>query len=166
MQAEQDCTSCHTGFPRNSDGRGVLTLTGVPARYVPGRQYPLTVELHHPDEDRRRWGFQLTAVSAAKWTGAGQFVITDTPNTQLINGVEGGRAYVSHSYYGSCIEETGGCKWSFEWVAPPRATGKVAFYGVGNAANADSSKEGDRIYTPSPKPLAVTQPSQPKRKAK
>ena len=164
--AEPDCTSCHTGFPLNSDGRGVLTLSGVPKRYVPGRHYALTVELRHPDEDRRRWGFQLTAVAETSWTGAGQFVITDTPSTQLINGTEAGRAYVSHSYYGTCIEEAGGCKWSFEWVAPPRATGGVAFYGAGNAANADGSKEGDRIYTPSPKPLAVTQPSRPKRKTK
>ena len=162
--AEPDCTACHNGFPLNSDGRGVLTLSGVPAHYVPGRHYALTVELRHPDEDRKRWGFQLTAVSAAKWTGAGQFVITDPPNTQLIQGMEAGRWYVSHSYYGTCIEEAGGCKWSFEWIAPPRATGTVAFYGAGNAANADGSKEGDRIYTPSPRPLAVAEPSAGKKK--
>src|SRR5262245_34393196 len=164
FSAEPDCTSCHTGFPLNSDGRGALTRSGGPKRYVPGRHYALTVELRHPDEDRKRWGFQLTAVSAEKWTGAGEFVITDTPNTQMIRGAEANRAYVSHSYYGSCIEEPGGCKWSFEWVAPPRATGPVAFYGVGNAANADGSKEGDRIYTPSPKPLATSLPSRGKKR--
>lgn len=162
--AEPDCTSCHTGFPLNSDGRGVLTLSGVPVHYSPGKRYTLTVELRHPDEDRKRWGFQLTAVSATKWTGAGEFVITDTPNTQLIDGTEAGRAYVSHSYYGTCVEEPGGCKWSFDWIAPPRATGGIAFYGAGNAANADGSKEGDRIYTPSPKPLAVTQPTRLKKR--
>ncbi len=162
--AEPDCTSCHTGFPLNSDGRGRLTLSGVPERYVPGQRYTLTLELRHPDEERKRWGFQLTAISASKFTGAGEFVITDTPNTELIRGTTAGRSYLSHSYYGTGVGEVGGRQWSFDWIAPPAATGKVAFYAVGNASNLDGSKEGDRIYTPSPKPIAVTAPATKKRK--
>jgi len=73
--------------------------------------------------------------------------------------VTAGRDYVSHSYYGTGVGEEGGREWSFEWVAPPAATGRIAFYGAGNASNADGSKEGDRIYSPSPAPLAVTAPS-------
>ena len=157
--AEPLCTSCHTGFPLNSDGRGVLTLSGVPARYVPGQRYTLTLQLHHPDDDRKRWGFQLTAVSASKWTGAGQFVITDNPNTELTPGTVGGRSYVSHSYYGTGVGEAGGRSWSFDWIAPAAKTGKVDFFAAGNASNLDGSKEGDRIYSPSPKPIAVTEPA-------
>jgi len=156
--AEPVCTACHTGFPLNSDGRGKLTLSGVPKRYVPGERYTLTLELRHPDDDRRRWGFQLTAVSASTWKGAGEFVITDQPNTELIHGVVGGRTYVSHSYYGTGVGEAGGRQWSFDWIAPPAATGKVAFFAAGNASNLDGSKEGDRIYSPSPKPIAVSAP--------
>jgi hypothetical protein len=159
--AEPVCTSCHTGFPLNSDGRGHLTLSGVPPRYVPGQRYTLTVALHHPDDDRKRWGFQLTAVSLRKWTGAGQFVITDVPNTELIPGTVGERSYVSHSYYGTGVGEAGGREWSFDWIAPSAATGTVEFFAAGNAANADGSKEGDRIYSSSPKPLAVTAPGKP-----
>ena len=157
--AEPVCTSCHTGFPLNSDGRGKLTLSGVPERYVAGQRYTLTVELRHPDEERRRWGFQLTAVSASKWTGAGQFVITDTPNTELIHGTVAGRAYVSHSYYGTGVGEAGGRQWSFDWIAPAASTGRIAFFAAGNASNLDGSKEGDRIYSPSPNPIAVTSPA-------
>jgi hypothetical protein len=157
--AEPVCTACHTGFPLNSDGRGTLTLSGVPAQYVPGHHYTLTLELRHPDDDRRRWGFQLTAVSASSWKGAGEFVITDAPDTMLIRGTVAGRAYVSHTYYGTGVGEAGGHAWSFDWIAPSAATGRVAFFAAGNAANLDGSKEGDRIYSPSPRPIAITDPA-------
>jgi hypothetical protein len=163
--AEPVCTACHTGFPLNSDGRGKLTLSGVPKRYVPGKRYTLVVKLVHPDDDRSRWGFQLTALSAA-YTGAGEFMVTDQPNTEVIRGPVAGRAYVSHSYYGTGVDEKGGCEWTFDWIAPQASAGKVAFYGAGNASDADGSKLGDRIYSPSPAPLAVTQPSSKKGRAK
>lgn len=166
FEAEPTCTSCHTGFPLNSDGRGALTLSGVPKRYVPGQTYPLVLEVRHPDEDRKRWGFQLTAVSAKKLTGAGEFVVTDMPNTQLIRGAVGDREYISHSYYGTGVGESGGHSWSFSWVAPPAGFGRVAFFGVGNASNLDGSKEGDRIYAPTPKPLATTDPASPRSQEK
>jgi hypothetical protein len=159
FQAEPVCTACHTGFPVNSDGRDRLKLMGVPQRYVPGQRYTLTVELHHPDAERSRWGFQLTAVSTKTFKGAGEFVITDSPNTEKIHGIQAGRDYVSHSYYGTGVGEAGGRQWSFDWIAPPAKAGRVAFYGAGNAANGDGSKEGDRIYSPSPNPLAVTAPA-------
>ena len=159
FDAEPLCTSCHTGFPLNSDGRGVLTLSGVPDRYVPGERYTLVLSLRHPDEERKRWGFQLTAVSAKAFSGAGAFVVTDTPNTQLIRGTVGNREYVSHTYYGTGVGEAGGHSWGFDWIAPAAAVGRVAFYGVGNASNLDGSKEGDRIYSPAPKPLATSDPA-------
>jgi hypothetical protein len=162
--AEPTCTSCHTGFPLNSDGRGRLTLSGVPARYVPGERYTLVLELRHPDEERKRWGFQLTAVSAKTLSGAGAFVVTDNPNTQLIRGTVMNREYVSHSYYGTGAGEAGGQRWSFDWTAPKPAVGRVAFYGVGSAADLDGSEKGDRIYGPAPKPLAITDPERPGRR--
>lgn len=166
VAAEPDCTSCHTGFPLNSDGRGALTLSGVPKRYVPGQQYPLELAVRHPDEDRKRWGFQLTAVAAKRLTGAGEFVVTDGPRTELIRGTVGNRQYMSHSYYGTGVGEAGGQVWKFDWIAPAATTGRVAFYGVGNAANLDGSKEGDRIYGGVPKPLATTDPAPAKTKEK
>lgn len=158
FEAEPTCISCHGGFPLNSDGRDRLTLTGVPARYVPGQRYRLVLELRHPDEERRRWGFQLTAVSSTKLTGAGSFAVTDAANTQRIAGTFGNRQYMSHSYFGTGVGDAGGQRWSFDWIAPSREVGRVAFYGVGSAADADGSKEGDRIYGPAPKPLATSDP--------
>jgi len=166
VAAEPTCTACHTGFPLNSDGRGVLTLSGVPKRYVPGERYTLVLELRHPDEERKRWGFQLTAVAGKALVGAGKFAVTDLPNTQVIRGTVGDREYMSHSYYGTGVGESGGHRWTFDWVAPAPAVGRVAFFGVGNAANLDGSKEGDRIYAPVPKPLAITDPASGKAKEK
>jgi hypothetical protein len=161
FDAEPTCTSCHTGFPINSDGRGVLSLTGLPKRYVPGERYVLVLEVRHPDEERKRWGFQLTAISAKSLAGAGAFSLTDDANTQLIRGTVGNREYVSHSYFGTGVGDAGGHTWTFDWIAPKPAVGRVAFYGVGNASNLDGSKEGDRIYGPAPKPLAFVDPAAP-----
>ncbi len=161
FDAEPTCTSCHTGFPINSDGRGVLSLTGLPKRYVPGERYVLVLEVRHPDEERKRWGFQLTAVSAKSLAGAGAFSLTDDANTQLIRGTVGNREYVSHSYFGTGVGDAGGHTWTFDWIAPEPAVGRVAFFGVGNASNLDGSKEGDRIYGPAPKPLAFVDPAKP-----
>jgi len=155
FDAEPTCTSCHTGFPINSDGRGVVSLSGLPEHYVPGERYTLVLQVRHPDDERKRWGFQLTAVGAKSLAGAGAFVVTDNANTQLIRGTVGNREYVSHSYFGTGVDEAGGHAWTFDWIAPKPAVGRVAFYGVGNASNLDGSKEGDRIYGPAPKPLAV-----------
>jgi len=164
--AEPDCTSCHTGFPLNSDGRGALELLGVPKRYVPGARYKLELTIRHPDDERRRWGFQLTAVSEMSWRGAGDFVITDLPNTQLIHGAVGGRVYVTHSYFGTGVGELGGRSWTFDWVAPDASAGTIAFYGVGVAANLDASQGGDRSYAPRRKPLAESSPTRATAKGK
>ena len=165
--AEPNCTACHTGFPLNSDGRGFLELMGVPKRYVPGARYKLELSVRHSDNERKRWGFQLTAISAESRLGAGKFVITDLPNTQLIRGTVGEREYVSHSYYGTGVGELGGRVWTFDWIAPDASAGRVVFYGVGNAANLDGSKDGDRIYAPSSaKPLAESLPTRNTAKGK
>jgi hypothetical protein len=165
--AEPTCTACHTGFPLNSDGRGFLELTGVPKRYVPGARYKLELSVRHPDDERRRWGFQLTAISAQSRRGAGEFVITDLPNTQLIHGTVGEREYVSHSYFGTGVGERGGQAWTFDWIAPDVSAGRVQFFGVGTAANLDGSKDGDRSYAPpSAKPLAESSPMRATAKGK
>ena len=158
--AEPNCTSCHTGFPLNSDGRGFFELRGVPRRYVPGARYTLEVSVRHADDERRRWGFQLTAISAKSRLGAGEFVITDVPETQLIHGTFANRQYVSHSYFGTAVGDLGGHVWTFDWVAPDASAGLVTFHGVGSAADLDGSQRGDRFYAPpSAKPLAESAPA-------
>jgi hypothetical protein len=153
--AEMTCTSCHGSSPLNADGAGRLELRGLPAHYTPGARYSLTFTLSHSDPAVRGWGFQLTAVGRTTLAGAGEFVATDAKTTQVMPGDPGGRQYVEHTYGGMGAGKTGSNSWTFEWVAPAHDVGDVAFFAAGNAANLDGSKEGDRIYSRSPEPLAV-----------
>jgi hypothetical protein len=153
--AEMTCAECHTGGPREPDPSGRLELLGVPTRYAPGARYGLELRISHPGAGLSRWGFQLTAVAAGSLRGAGEFIVTDPVNTQVLAGGETGREYVEHTYQGTAAGRPGGTSWRFDWLAPARDLGDVAFYGGGNAANLDGSKEGDRVFNPTPRPLAI-----------
>ncbi|MCY7376983.1 MAG: hypothetical protein LH472_13575, partial [Pyrinomonadaceae bacterium] len=59
---ESNCTACHTGVPLNS-GTGGITISGLPANYLPNQQIALTVTASQ--EDAVNYGFQMTAIDAA-----------------------------------------------------------------------------------------------------
>ena len=156
LAAEMTCTSCHGSSPQNPDGAGRIELRGVPERYAPGQHYALTFVLAHTDPAVKGFGFQLTAVRRDTLAGAGELVVTDERTTQVLSGGVGGREYVEHTYNGIGAGKSGSQSWTFEWIAPAHDVGDVAFFAAANAANLDGSKEGDRIYSRSPEPLAVT----------
>jgi len=159
--AEGLCVSCHTSFALNPDAAGTIALIGVPERYEAGRSYTLTIRVGHSDPAAMRWGFQLTAVATKDGSGAGELVATNTTTTQVLPSMSGTRTYMSHSYEGTGIGQAGGMSWAFEWKAPPPSTGPVGFFAAVNAANADGSNQGDRVYSRSPAPLAESLPSAP-----
>jgi len=154
VPAEMTCTSCHATYPLNPDALGKVELLGLPDAYTPGRRYALTFRISHPDATLTRWGFQVTAIQRSDGQGAGEFVVTDPQNTQRVAGLAH-RQYVEHTVPGTAMGKPGGTSWSFDWVAPARDVGGIVFYGGGNASNMDGSKEGDRIYNPTPAPLAA-----------
>ncbi|HYC55973.1 MAG TPA: choice-of-anchor V domain-containing protein [Candidatus Binatia bacterium] len=159
VEAELTCIGCHNSSPLNPDQKGSISLEGVPPRYEPGKSYTLTFRITHSDPSLTRWGFQVTAVTLPALEGAGELIVIDASTTQVIAGMSGTRSYLGHSYGGTAIGQSGGTAWSFQWTAPPAASGKVGFFAVGNAANADGSNQGDRIYSRSPEPIAVTEPA-------
>jgi hypothetical protein len=154
VAAEMTCTSCHATYPLNPDTRGKVELLGLPSVYAPGQRYTLTFRISHPDPALTRWGFQVTAIQRVDGQGAGEFVVTDPQNTQRVGGLAH-REYVEHTLPGTAMGKAGGTSWSFDWIAPARDVGEIVFYGGGNASNMDGSKEGDRIYNPTPAPLAT-----------
>jgi len=154
VPAEMTCTSCHATYPLNPDALGKVELLGLPEAYAPGRRYALTFRISHPDATLTRWGFQVTAIQRSDGQGAGEFVVTDPQDTQRVSGLAH-RQYVEHTVPGTAMGKPGGTSWSFDWVAPARDVGEIVFYGGGNASNMDGSKEGDRIYNPTPAPLAA-----------
>jgi len=149
------CVGCHTSYPLNPDPRGALALEGLPDHYALGGHYALVFSISHPDNDRLRWGFQVTAVDATTLHMAGHFAVTDALTTQIRAGGPGGRTYMEHSAQGTGMGQRGGQRWSFEWVAPDQDVGDVAFFGAGNASNIDGAMTGDRVFSPTPAPIAT-----------
>ncbi len=91
---EKDCHTCHFDNPIN-DHAGVLRLEGVPARYVPGHQYEITVVVRR--SGIKRAGFELAArfaEGAGRGRQAGTLGPTDV-RTQMTSGT--GRIGAVHS---------------------------------------------------------------------
>lgn len=156
--AEGTCVSCHNSFVLNPDDLGKVTLSGAPSAYEPGRIYPLEVAVSHSDASVLRWGFQMTAVALASGGAAGSFLVVDPARTQVVSAVAGGREYVEPTYEGTAIGQPHGASWTFQWKAPAADVGEVAFFVAANCSNVDGSNQGDRIYSPSPRPIATMGP--------
>ena len=146
---EDNCASCHSGTPVNTGG-GSVSISGVPANYLPGQQYPVTVTT--AQSDGVVFGFQMTAIDSLG-REVGDYVIPPmTPDRmQTITGLVGGnvRRYIEHTSDGITPTQFGTNSWTFNWTAPASRVGKISFYAAGNAANSDGSPGGDKIYTTS-----------------
>ncbi len=141
---EPSCVSCHVGEALD-DPAGSLTIDGVPARFVAGQTYRLTIRLRHAD--MRAGGFQLTSrLAVGPGGGAGAQVGTLAPVDQrtaieLLDGVQ----YITHTESGIAAPE-GRAAWTVAWTAPAAATAPMVFNVAGNAANGDESPFSDLIY--------------------
>ena len=101
LPAEPNCTTsgCHTSFALNS-GPGMLTISGLPAYYLPDQEIAVTVTMNQ--SGRGAYGFQLTVLDGAG-ARAGTLVATDTTRTQLSTATSGsfaGRRYIQQSFNG------------------------------------------------------------------
>jgi hypothetical protein len=145
---ETTCANCHFG----SQPSGQFTIT-APQTYNPGQTYQIVVRHQTADQTRRRWGFQLTALTgsspAGTFGGAGG-------NTQIAEGA-GARIYIEHTTAGTFAGQANGAVWAFNWTAPATNVGAVTLYSAGNQANNDGIAEGDQIYTAT----ATVQPPPP-----
>jgi uncharacterized protein (TIGR03437 family) len=162
---EGTCVGCHYTFGGADGipdiGAGKVQITGLPTVYTPGQTYTVTVTVS--DAQARRWGFEVTAIdSSGASANAGTFEVIDGVRTLLSNtSVDGkARSYVSHkctncedSGYqvqndGTYPGRTGSNAWTFRWTAPVNSlAGDVTFYATGNAADNQTSPEGDYIYS-------------------
>ena len=142
---QSNCTMCHYEFEVNSGG-GSLALLGLPADYVPGQTYALTVQLE--DQGQDRWGFELTVLDDADPTHeGGQLAVTDPDNTQISYDYFGTEDYLKQTKTGTQADIVDGpVTWTFDWTAPDATVSSVTFYVAGNAADGDVSYTGDYIY--------------------
>lgn len=153
---ESNCTACHSTFPVNS-GEGGITISGMPANYLPGQQIPLTVTVS--DNNGVNFGFEGTAVDSVGQKAGDLVLPSTTPEPMLLQyGNVGGdlREYISHTVDGIVPTVAGTKSWQFTWTAPARRVGKVGFYAAGNAADGTGGTESDYIYTTSASTLSGT----------
>ncbi len=152
--AQPTCLQCHTTAAPEPDPAATLELRGLPEHYLPGVRYRLRLAIEHDDPDRLRWGFALTAVAPGRADAAGRLLAPDVQNTRVQ--AQGGRDTLVHTYPGTGIGRAGGQTWTFDWVAPLRDVGEIAFFANVVAADADGTESGDIVYGTASGPLAVT----------
>jgi len=134
---------CHGGDPNTGPGNFEIE---APATYEPGQTLQITVRHSTGDNSRRRWGFQLTALTSSN-ARAGTLLNDGTLNILNNDGPGGNRQYIEHGLESSFSGLTGGTSWTFAWVAPDDNVGPVTLYAAGNQANNDGTNSGDQIYT-------------------
>ncbi|MCY7348464.1 MAG: FG-GAP-like repeat-containing protein [Pyrinomonadaceae bacterium] len=144
---ESNCTACHSDNPVNT-GSGGVSISALPANYLPNQQIPVTVTTSK--EDAVIYGFQITALDGQNRRVGTYTLASQSPaQTRIANGIVGGvqRSYVEHTIDGVVPTAFGSKSWTFTWTAPAQRAGKVSFYVAGNAANSDGGTSGDYIYT-------------------
>jgi len=77
-------------------------------------------------------------------------ILADAIRTSFVNGING----VSHTSDGNTPKSLNTNTWTFDWIVPAAVTGDVTFYGTFNAANSNSTSQGDQVYT---KSLIITE---------
>jgi uncharacterized protein (TIGR03437 family) len=162
---EGTCIGCHYTYGGADSvpnlGPGRVQITGLPAHYTFGQSYAVTVTVTANEASTRRWGFELTALTANDSSAtAGELVVTDALRVLKRSGsvLDKARVYLSHNDEdGTSLGRTGANNWKFDWIAPSSSAGEISFYAAGNAADGQVTPEGDYIYTT----LATVKPPVP-----
>lgn len=137
-------SGCHGTVVNVGPGRFTIT---APATYEPGETYQIKVEHTSNEASRRRWGFQLTALTLGN-DKAGNLLRGNSPTSILDDDGPGfDRQYIEHTQPGTFQGQRNLASWTFNWVAPSSDVGPVIFYAAGNQANNDGNITGDQIYT-------------------
>jgi hypothetical protein len=142
---EESCHACHFHEPLNS-GPGRVTIDGVPATFVAGQRYSLTITLTRTG--MQRGGFQLAARFKSNGAQAGILAPAAVDAQRLGVESQGGVQYLGQKAEGSSAGADDTIRWGIEWIAPERAEA-VVFHVAANAADGNGSADGDLVYTTS-----------------
>ena len=148
VPGEDNCTQCHGTTINSGGGKVTVSLVDV-SNWTPGQQ--LRVRITLADPTAQRWGFEITARSAANPNAnAGVFALADASITRRMAGFAGAE-YITHTTAGTRPGTGGSSSWDVLWTPPADAGfGAVTFYAAGNAANNNGQNDaGDHIYTTS-----------------
>jgi hypothetical protein len=140
---EESCHACHFHAEPNAAG-GRVTIDGVPARYVPGERYTLTVTLTRTG--MKRAGFQLAARFKESGAQAGTLARGPAEGERVGVDTQSGIQYAGQKKEGASVGAAPETRWTVEWIAPTRG-GPVLFHVSANAADGNESADGDYVYT-------------------
>jgi hypothetical protein len=138
---QPDCTTCHFDNDANVQG-GTVKLNGVPATYLAGQQYAISVMLEH--SELSTGGFQLAIQDIAGKPAGRLDAVEDDVKTISVDGT--GNSYVQHSKPRRKRDADIDIQWTVVWTAP--GGNRELIIGVAAvAANDDASALDDYVYT-------------------
>jgi hypothetical protein len=138
--------SCHNSFALNSGPGSVsVSIAGLVNgnMYVPGQTYQVSVTV--AQQGIGLFGFGLESLQES---GANAGSWTPSTDSHVLNATVSGnsRATIAHIDNSGFASNTR--TWNFSWTAPATAI-PVTMYAAGNAANGNTTRVGDYIYTSS-----------------
>jgi hypothetical protein len=144
---EPTCRSCHADGDPLGARDGAFAITGLPARYVPGRTYEIVLVLERPG--LRRAGFELAVRFApgqpSEALQAGTLAPADTARAAVERDAVTGVDYGHHTLAGTTPPVPGSARWAIRWTAPAGREA-VVVHAVAVAADDDNSNLGDEVY--------------------
>ena len=151
-------SKCHAGNDLNTD-KASIVIEGIPEAYKANEIYEIT--LHLKQAGAKKWGFEAT-VADEKGKAAGTLISLEGQNTQILSNAKyksrTNRQYITHTKSGIKGPKKGvSPTWKMQWQAPDSASVSPSFYFTFNAANGNTKKTGDYIYSRSIKVNAVTE---------
>lgn len=131
--SSKNCTTCHLGVATTKAG---WITSNIPASgYVAGQTYQIKAK--NTAMGSTRFGFEVSP-QALNGNLLGTMVITDTARTKLV----GNDKYITYKSPG--VDGVDSNIWVFNWIAPPKGTGQVVFYG---AFNSNPGHKGSDVTT-------------------
>jgi len=138
------CGFCHSDFAENMTGGGI-SIAGIPTTFVKGNTYPFSINIHHFEKDRKKFGYDIVAVDALG-NKVGSFVSSNPYSIVGDSEITSNNPPLLQATDNNTI--TG-----FSWTAPDSTFSPnrlpIKFYFCGNACNSDGKPNGDYVYNDS-----------------
>lgn len=145
-------SGCHDSSLANAGpGSVAVLINGSPASeflYTPGETVPVTVRVADPAAGR--WGFQLSTRPPDGCTQAGTLAPADGDVSIISDaGMFSPCALSTIDFAVHNVAKFGPSEATFlvNWTAPVSDIGPIVFAAAGNAANGNTTRFGDNIYT-------------------
>ena len=145
-------SGCHDSSLANAGpGSVAVLINGSPASeflYTPGETVPVTVRVADPAAGR--WGFQLSTRPPDGCTQAGTLAPADGDVSIISDaGMFSPCALSTIAFAVHNVAKFGPSEATFlvNWTAPDSDIGPIVFAAAGNAANGNTTRFGDNIYT-------------------